>query len=61
MEHEHLPYEKQVIGICACGAPLYPVLNENGERIGVTHETLEDDDYHFQFFASLRIRPIEGE
>lgn len=54
MEHEQLPYEEQVLSICPCGAPLYPVLNEEGERIG-THETVEDDDYHFQFFSSLRV------
>lgn len=61
MEHEQLPYKERVIDICACGAPLYPVLDKNGKRIGVTHETLEDEDYHFQFFASLHIRTIEGD
>ena len=52
---ENLPYIERVLGICACGAPLYPVLDDKGNRVGVTHETVEDDDYHFKFFAGLRV------
>jgi hypothetical protein len=46
--------DQQIIGTCGCGKPLYPVLNENGERIGVTH-TGEDEDYHFEYFSSIRV------
>jgi len=55
IESESLPYTEQVLGICSCGAPLYPVINEDGKRIGVTHETIDDDDNHFKFFAGLRV------
>ena len=47
-----------MFSICACGAPLYPALNESGDRVGVTHETIEDDDYHNSFFAGLRVKVI---
>ena len=58
MNIEALPYTERVLGICLCGAPLYPVLDGNGDRIGVAHETIEDDDYHFKFFAGLKIEPL---
>lgn len=51
---ECLPLAERVVGTCGCGRPLYPALNEQGERIGVTH-TPEDEDWHLEYFCSLRV------
>jgi len=56
--HEQLPYAERVLYICACGAPMYPALNAEGKRVGVTHETIEDDDVHNLFFSSLRVEIV---
>lgn len=55
--HESLPPEQQVVDICACGAPLYGVFNEAGERIGVTHAVQDEDDMHLPYFSQIRIDP----
>ncbi len=35
---------------CECGKPLMAMFNKFGKRIGVTHKTIEDEDFHFIFF-----------
>lgn len=40
------------VGICQCGKPLFPVYNSEGRRIGVSHNS-EDEDYHNEYFSNL--------
>lgn len=51
---ECLPLAERVVATCGCGRPLYPALNEHGERIGVRH-TPDDEDWHWEYFCSLRV------
>lgn len=37
--------------MCACGKTLVP--SEGGT--GVTHETYEDEDHHYEFFGGMKI------
>ncbi|WP_353166720.1 hypothetical protein [Empedobacter brevis] len=46
--------ENKIVSICGCGKPLYAVFNENGKRIGVTHQS-EDEDYHFKYYSTSEI------
>ena len=43
--------------VCGCGKLLIPVM-ENGKRIGVTHKTYEDDEYHMNFWARIKVEII---
>ncbi|WP_312698188.1 hypothetical protein [Sphingobacterium mizutaii] len=40
---------------CSCGRMLIPIYDKNGKRIGVTHETIEDEDYHLNFWTAESI------
>jgi len=57
-DHESLPPEECVFGICGCGRPLYPDMKD-GVRIGVTHHGAEDTDWHDEYFGGLRVRLME--
>lgn len=39
--------------VCGCGKTLIPAFDDRGNRIGVTHETPEDDDFHMAFFMGV--------
>ena len=41
--------------LCGCGKPLISVFDINEKKIGVTHETYEDEDYHLLYFSTERI------
>lgn len=43
--------------ICACGKELVPLLQE-GQQVGVTHKTPEDEEHHSAYFSSLRVEPV---
>jgi hypothetical protein len=45
--------------ICQCGALLVPYYDEMGNRIGVTHQTDEEDVRHFEYFAGIRVDKLE--
>jgi len=36
---------------CSCRKILYECLDKNGKRIGVTHISDEDDEYHCKYFS----------
>ena len=45
--------------ICGCGKVLSPLFNAEGKRIGVTHKSVEDDDWHNAYFSGIRIIALE--
>ena len=45
--------KNEIISICGCGRPLIAINGEDGKRIGVTHQTTEDEEYHSNYFRSL--------
>ena len=47
--------------VCGCGKLLTPLHNAEGKRIGVTHETIEDEDYHIWYFTGRGYNPETNE
>lgn len=47
-----------IVSICGCGKSLIAVYDKDGNMMGVTHATFEDEDYHSQYFAGLI--PVEA-
>lgn len=41
--------------VCGCGRELMPSMVD-GKQVGVEHTTLEDEDYHMEFFRNLLIK-----
>lgn len=50
---------KEPAGICGCGKELHVLRNPAGER-GVTHLSVEDDEWHCAFYASIVVTPVRG-
>lgn len=56
--------KESIHAVCGCGRTLVPVYGLNGTRIGLTHESIEDEEHHCEYFSSLTSKPspvIEGE
>jgi len=43
--------------LCGCGRKLYPVYDQDGKKVGVTH-TPEDEDWHLEYFAGIHVERI---
>ena len=52
---DNLGNEREVVGKCDCGKPLIACLNSKGERIGVTHATPEDEDWHLTYWSTDKV------
>lgn len=50
-----LPENEGVNAVCGCGRTLIPVLDKSGKKIGVAHETIEDEEHHSGYFRSLTV------
>ena len=56
-----LKLARGTVGMCGCGRPLIPSYDENGKRLGVTHESSEDEDWHMGFWGGFRADISEGD
>ena len=52
---DDLDNEHEVVGNCDCGKPLVACLNSKCERIGVTHATYDDEDWHLVYWSTDKV------